>query len=573
LEIWEDGRIMKRIMNMIMKNKNRGLLPFVIPAFLILTCIIYAQQTYNLEIIFRTQCPVDSAEYFGVALSSAGDFNADGYDDIMIGSRARFFSGMQDSSPGRVYIYCGGQVMDTIVDISLCGEHPLDAFGASVCNLGDVNCDSVDDIAVGAVNCTQIDSCGRVYVYFGGSSMDSISDLVLKGNFCTAFGVAIAAGDINGDGWNDIIVGEYAYNGLTLDGRTYVYYGGPLLDTIPDIVINGHNNECFGHTVGSGGDLNSDGFEDIVVGADENSESYGGAGKVYAFFGGNPMDTIPDCWLHGEGGGDWLGLFNCDIMENTATYDRVITSTELWSGYRGKVYMLDGGNPMDTLLDIQMVGKGDTSMLGYWSSSIKAIDIGVFGEALAGAPGDPPGDYGHGVGYIWTGGNLMDTIPDAWLMGRYYGDVIGCRVASAGDVNGDGFDEMMFSNYAADSNKSVWVCRYTGPAIMEQMAGHAKRVMNLEIYPNPFSKNLFVKFQIHPHLSPPPSRGRVRERGIKSQISIKIYDILGRTVLNYDLDNPEGKTVVDTRHLPAGVYFVQVDVEGIKEVRKVIKLK
>jgi hypothetical protein len=126
---------------------------------------------------------------------------------------------------------------------------------------------------------------------------------------------------------------------------------------------------------------------------------------------------------------------------------------------------------------------------------------------------------------------------------------------------------------AMDSNKSVWVCRYTGPAIMEQMAGHAKRVMNLEIYPNPFSKNLFVKFQIHPHLSPPPSRGRVRERGIKSQISIKIYDILGRTVLNYDLDNPEGKTVVDTRHLPAGVYFVQVDVEGIKEVRKVIKLK
>ncbi|HEX7320209.1 MAG TPA: T9SS type A sorting domain-containing protein [bacterium] len=548
-------------------NKERGLLPFVIIIFLMLACVIFAQQTYNLEIIFHTECPVDSAEYFGVALSSAGDVNDDGYDDIMIGSTARFFSGMQDSSHGHAYIYCGGPVMDTVVDISLPGEHPLDAFGASVCNLGDVNCDSVDDIAVGAVNCTQIDSCGRVYIYFGSSSMDSIPDLVLKGDFCTAFGVAITAGDINGDGWNDIIVGEYAYNWLTLDGRAYIYYGGPLLDTIPDIILNGHNSECFGHTIGSGGDLNSDGFEDVVVGADENSESYGGAGKVYAFFGGNPMDTVPDCWLHGEGVNHYLGWYNVSIADNVTSFDRMTTSTWHYSeaGRSGKIYVLYGGSPMDTILDVWMVGYTDSSGsggLGYWSATANKADGDNYADVLGGAPG-----YNNGTGYLWLGALSMDTTPDGWLScGNSGYRNIGDRVASAGDVNGDGFDEVMFSNYAADSNKSVWVCRYTGPGVVEQRTEGIAHIMAFTVYPTIFTDKLVIKCQI------PNDKYQMNA---KVQMSLKIYDILGREVIKYDIENPEGKTVVDVdaRHLSAGVYFIQVEVEGIKEVQKVIKLK
>jgi len=293
-------------------HKKKGLMQnfkFCVTVFILtIIGISFAQEAYNFEIIFKAGCPSELMEIFGVSLSSAGDVNNDGFDDIIIGSRSVVWTGQQDTSLGHAYIYFGSITIDTIVDVFLHGEHPLDAFARSVTGLGDVNCDSFEDVAVGAPNCSQIDSCGRVYIYFGGSPMDSIPDLVLKGTFCAAFGCDIASGDINGDGWNDIVVGEYWWNNG--DGRVYVYYGGPLLDTIPDVLINGYNAESMGITVGSGGDVDSDGFEDIVVGAFNNDEAGFWAGKIYVFLGGDPMDVVPDCWLHGEEVGHSLGWYN-----------------------------------------------------------------------------------------------------------------------------------------------------------------------------------------------------------------------------------------------------------------------
>lgn len=525
----------------------------------------YAQQTYNMEVIFHAECPLDSAETFGIALSSAGDINNDGFDDIIIGSRAVIWVGAQDTSPGHAYIYYGGSLIDTIVDISLLGEHPLDLFGLSVCGLGDINCDGIDDIAVGAPNCAQIDSCGRVYIYFGGSLMDSIPDIILKGTWCGGFGCAVAHGDINGDGWNDIVVGECG------PGRVYIYYGGPLLDIIPDIVLSGIYS--FGRTVGSGGDLNSDGFDDIVVGEDENSEAYPGAGKITVYFGGNPMDTIPDCWLHGEGVNHYLGWFNCDIVKNQSDYDRILTGTEEWpngfmSANPGKIYVMNGNSTMDTLVDWWTAGKADTSFLGVWSTQAGNADNNEYYDILSGAPGITA-QYVGGIGYLWLGDSAIDTIPDGWMGSndyKYYS--IGFRVASAGDVNGDGYDAVIFSNYPADSNQTVWVCRYTGPGVEEQRTEGIAHIMALTVYPTIFTDKLVIKCQI------PNAKYQMNA---KAQMSLKIYDILGREVMKYDyaIDNTEGNTVadVDARNLAAGVYFVEVEAEGMREVRKVIKIE
>ena len=530
-------------------------------SFLLLSVsLVFAQQTYNLEILFKkTNDPAAWNETFGVALSTAGDVNTDGYDDILIGSP----SGMID---GRCYLYYGGNPMDTISDMTFWGDTAGDGFAVSMCS-GDLNGDSISDIIIGLQNgWVNYAQPGKIYIYFGGTDMDNIPDLVINGHHNSAsFGTAVACGDINGDSYQDLVVGEVYYpNSFVCDGRVYVYYGGPLLDTIPDIIINGHNGECFGQTVGSGGDLNSDGFEDIVVGADENSESYGGAGKVYAFFGGNPMDTIPDCWLHGEGGGDWLGLFGCDIIKKLTHYDRMITSTPYYQGNsygRGKVYVLNGGNPMDTLPDVWMIGKNDSSSLGMSCSNAGKADAGSYEEALAGAPTD----YGfNGCGYEWLGNSPMDSIEDAYLRGNihYYG--IGWTVASAGDVNGDGYDEMMFSNYAADSNKSVWVCRYTGPGIVEQRAGSIGQIM--QIYPNPFRQSLNIRFQ--------PQR--------ETQCRIKAYDVSGRLVkkiydglmndnrtLYWNGEDAGGKTV------PQGIYFLTIEnlVSGKVVCEKILKIE
>jgi hypothetical protein len=521
---------------------------------------LYAQIPYNLEILFESIPPMDSLETYGVSLSSAGDVNNDGFDDIIVGSKTVVWVGAADTSEGHAYIYYGGNPMDTTIDVCLSGEHYNDLYAYAVAGLGDINCDGYDDVGVSAVNCLGIDRYGRVYVYYGGDPMDSIPDIILKGTYNNSFGTGIAASDVNGDSWPDIVVGERNWGNLNyIHGRVYIFYGGPLLDTIPDIIINGHNSEALGATVGGGGDLNSDGYDDIVVGADENSESYGGAGKVYIFFGGDPMDTVPDAWVHGEGSLDWLGLFNCDIMRMNNDYDWVITSTPYYLGSadgRGKVYILYGGDPMDTLVDVWMLGATDTSSLGMWCGSAGDINGDGYDDAIAGAPCV----YNFvGTGYIWLGGPVIDTIPDAWLRGDSVHIYCGWVVASAGDVNNDGRDEVMFSNYLANwHNQRCWVCAYTGSSVQEfqepALAGH------LIIVPNPCQAYCEVKLHN-------------RREGM-SVNAMRMYDISGREVIDCKIARTEQGFRIDMSVLPQGVYFMNIDLGGQGTVtQKVVRVR
>jgi len=544
--------------NVIARRNRSNLIFTLVEKFLLiitftflLLSFSFAQVTYNLEVIFkRTNWSPDSILSYGYSLSTVGDLNQDDYDDII-------YLVIYDSWEIKGYIYYGGSTMDTFPDVVLHGE--AGAQG-QVCS-GDLNGDSIPDIVIGQPSGSG--GYGVVQIYFGGAGMDSLPDLRIHGEVnADAFGCAVTCGDVNGDTFDDLIVGAYAYDGFTLDGRVYVYYGGSLLDTIPDVIIKGHNGEAFGKSVGSGGDVNSDGFEDIVVGADENSEAYPGAGKVYVFLGGDPMDTIPDCWLHGEGATHYLGWFNVNVIKNISFYDRALTGTKLWpNGFlmvnEGKIYMLDGGSPMDTLVDVWMVGRGDSSFLGNWTTSVNRINSDGYGEVLSGAIGDPPDPYGFGMGYLWIGADTMDTIPDAWLKGRYYGDQVGRRVASAGDVNGDGFDEVMFSNYVADSNQTVWVCRYTGQHIEE--ARSQSQEARFEVYPNPFGKDI---------------RLQITDDRYKEIKNIKIFDITGKEVMVYEIkDKASVKLAIDTRGLPCGVYFLQVEADGESVIRKVVKVR
>ncbi|UCC12739.1 MAG: FG-GAP repeat protein, partial [candidate division WOR-3 bacterium] len=403
---------------------------------LLMACHIQAEETYNLEILFRCTAwdSWPNLSSYGIALAG-GDVNGDGYSDIAV--EADHYVESLEYFGIDIYVFYGGPAMDSVYDVVLrCPEH----FGHSPSGLwiGDVNGDSIGDVVVGDHGGSG--GYGEVWVFFGGSPLDTVPDLHLVGMSYGRFGGVIAGGDVNGDGCDDIIVGAREYDGSSLDGRVYVFYGGNLLDSIPDIIINGHDDEAMGASVGSGGDLNSDGYEDIVIGADENHEAYWWAGKVYVFFGGDPMDTVPDCWLHGEGVNHKLGWFGCDIMEVNNDHDMMITGTSMYpNGFPsynpGKVYVLYGGDPMDTLPDLWMIGQGDTSLLGRRSRSAGDVNGDGFEDALVGAPLDADT---YGTGYLWLGGMPMDTVVDAYLRGGYGGQNIGWYVAPAGDVDGDG---------------------------------------------------------------------------------------------------------------------------------------
>ena len=148
---------------------------------------------------------------FGWSVSTAGDVNNDGYDDVIIGAYG------YNSATGRAYIYYGGSAMDNTPDILLDGEASNNSFGRSVSTAGDVNNDGYDDVIIGAVG------YNSAYIYYGGSAMDNTPDVTMTGEAeDNYFGSSVStAGDVNNDGYDDVIIGESGYNSWT--GRAYIY--------------------------------------------------------------------------------------------------------------------------------------------------------------------------------------------------------------------------------------------------------------------------------------------------------------------------------------------------------------
>ena len=232
--------------------------------------------------------------HFGNDVSSAGDFNRDGYDDILIGE---FCNGEKDIHVGRAYLYFGGPNLDTTPDLTFEGEEVFNNFGQKVACAGDLNGDGFSDIMVGAPGYDRIDLLGRLYVYYGGSLPDSIPDLIITGTkHYRQLGSFLApSGDVNQDGFDDIIVGlPYLGNGFDTS-YVSIYYGGAVMDAFPDIEIE-QAAYSFGSGVGSAGDLNNDGFDDIWV---------GGWNQVELYFGGKTMDTTADLIIKGEESHMW----------------------------------------------------------------------------------------------------------------------------------------------------------------------------------------------------------------------------------------------------------------------------
>jgi hypothetical protein len=218
----------------------------------------------------------------GCSVSTAGDLNDDGYDDIIVGASG--YSGYV----GRAHIYFGGPSMDNTADVILSGKSEHDYFGCSVSSAGDFNKDGFNDVIVGSNGCYR--STGRADLYFGSSSMDNLEDVSFLGEQpLSDFGRSVSnAGDLNHDGYDDVIVGAVWYNNYI--GRIYIYYGGSPVDNTVDIVITGEQeHDCYGSVVSDAGDVNGDGIKEWIVGAPEAGSNCNG--KVYLY-------TLATHWVY-----------------------------------------------------------------------------------------------------------------------------------------------------------------------------------------------------------------------------------------------------------------------------------
>ena len=240
----------------------------------------------------------------GWSIASAGDVDGDGLDDIMISAkRARDWI---ENDVGKVYLILGASLGDVSTmsladaDYVFIGEDTDDWAGSSLSSAGDVDGDGLADLLIGADgNDHGGDWSGKVYLVLGGSLDWTNSELNLENadyefigdEFDHAGSSVASAGDVDGDGLADILIGaDGDYDGGFHAGKTYLVLGaslGPTTMSLPsvDYAFVGDEVDLAGSSVASAGDVDEDGLDDILIGAPGNSEGGYAAGKIYLVLG------------------------------------------------------------------------------------------------------------------------------------------------------------------------------------------------------------------------------------------------------------------------------------------------
>ena len=231
---------------------------------------VYSGQTGGLIWTFTREAEFD---HFGWSVSGAGDVDNDGYEDLIVGIP---YSALAKQPQACVY---SGQTGEKLWLFT--ADSPGDQFGHSVSGAGDVNNDGTPDVIVGALQLLPDPDSGQAYVY-SGQTGDLLWTFTGEGVH-EYFGVSVSgAGDVNKDGFDDVIVGAPCNSAGGWDaGRAYCYSGlrGGLLCTFTGDAADNH----FGHSVSGAGDVNNDGFDEVIVGAPYNNAGGAGAGRAYVY--------------------------------------------------------------------------------------------------------------------------------------------------------------------------------------------------------------------------------------------------------------------------------------------------
>ncbi|MEO0803997.1 MAG: hypothetical protein AAFY57_17220 [Cyanobacteria bacterium J06642_2] len=399
----------------------------------------------------------DEYDYSGRSVSSAGDINGDGIDDLIIGATGVDFSSSY-SGEGESYVVFGSiggfdaslnlADLDGTKGFAMQGVDNYDYSGRSVSSAGDINGDGIDDLIIGAPG--SYSGEGESYVVFGSIDgfdaslnlvdLDGTDGFAIRGadeNGYSGYSVS-GAGDINGDGIGDLIIGapfaDFSGN-YSGEGGSYVVFGSrssfdaslSLADldgtngfTIPGI----DESDLSGISVSGAGDINGDGIDDLIIGAPDVdfSGNYSGEGGSYVVFGSSggfdaslnlvDLDGTNGFVIRGADELDNSGRsvsnagdFNGDGIDDLIIGAPYVNSSDNYSS-EGESYLIFGSNNgFASVLDL-------TELDGSDGFVITAID---------------------------------------------FGDRSGSSVSGAGDINGDGADDLIITAPYADSESSSYV--------------------------------------------------------------------------------------------------------------------
>ncbi len=399
---------------------------------------------------------------FGFSVATAGDVNSDGYSDIIVGAPG--YSN-PDSSEGGVFVFHGsGTGPSVTANWSAEGDQAGAKFGSSVATAGDVNGDGYGDVIIGADNYDggQADE-GKAYVYHGSlSGLKAKPDWsVESGQASAGYGVSVAtAGDVNGDGYSDIIVGAGLYdNGETDEGRAFVYYGSasdlkPInLSSPPPFTADwsaqsNQKQALFGY-VNTAGDVNGDGYSDIIIGARMYDNGELNEGMVFVYHGSatGPGST-PDWSYESNQAGAELGISVSTAGDvNGDGYSDIIVGALRYDNPEideGMVFVFHGGpTGLSSTPDWTAEGNQAGAILCAVATAGDVNGDGYSDVIIAASSYDNP-ETDEGKAFVYYGsGTGLGAFPAWTAEGDQAGATFGMLVNTAGDVNGDGYSDII----------------------------------------------------------------------------------------------------------------------------------
>ena len=442
---------------------------------------------------------VAANDFAATSSASAGDFNGDGTDDMVIGASAFDYLGRADS--GAAFVVFGSSSPTPTIDLNALGSRGIriggsaagDGAGYSVAGGEDFNADGYDDVVIGApeADFNLRDKSGSVYVVFGGPSPVELdlATLLTRGARIdgavanSLFGRSVASpGDVNGDGRPDVLGG--APETGVAQGAAFVALA-PFSGTL-DLLAPGSSGYAINGAAGGGragtavagaGDLNRDGRADVLVGAPQvgnNGRPF--SGSTYVVYGLPSPASISLASLGGAGfridgavaaqqsgrsvgSGDVNGDGSTDILIGApfSSFNGRINS--------GSVHVVLGGADLGPT-DLASLGSTGIRLDGaaaslFFGSVLTAVDLSgdrIDDVVAASVRASGNGRVDSGSIYIVNGGpavasrDLGVTAPDRQFDGAAAYDLAGASLASVGDVDKDGSQDLMIGAPWADNN-------------------------------------------------------------------------------------------------------------------------
>jgi hypothetical protein len=400
---------------------------------------------------------------FGISVATAGDVNGDGISDVIVGAN-QYDNGQ--SNEGRAYVYHGSASGLSTTPAWTAESNQSEAqFGSGVSTAGDVNGDGFSDVIVGAEQYDNVPADeGRAYVYHGSASgLAATAAWTAESNQSgSAFGAEVsAAGDVNGDGFSDVIVGARFFDsGQTDEGRAYVYHGSATGLAAAAAWVRESNQEgaVFGNAVGTAGDVNGDGFSDVIVGAAGYDNIESGEGQAYVYHGGaaglglSPEWTAESNQANASFGfsvataGDVNGDGFSDIIVGASNFDNGHSN-------EGRAYVYHGATTGLASAPAWMAESNQVdARLGNAVATAGDVNGDGFADVIVGARTFDNGENDEGRAFVYHGTAAGLATTAAWTAegGQGFAE-LGIAVATAGDVNGDGYSDVIVGAHLQDN--------------------------------------------------------------------------------------------------------------------------